>query len=218
MQRAVQALGNHGAAIQVAAAAAAASKPRGLEALFELERMLLRRGVPGGADAIPFDDVAAGHPANARADLVIDFATRTPCAASREFARTLTPLYDGVAGEDGILAAVMAGDLPRIEILDSKSGAIVASGHPSSEAAAGLSGALDSVMARTVTLLARVLAGGATAVATGPANGRTRTLVSPARYVLSGLASSLAREIYRLCCYAPHWRVGWRFNAKDRCR
>jgi hypothetical protein len=29
--------------------------------------------------------------------------------------------------------------------------------------------------------------------------------------VLSGIASSVVREIYRLCCYAPHWHVGWRF-------
>ena len=27
--------------------------------------------------------------------------------------------------------------------------------------------------------------------------------------------SELAREVYRLCCYAPHWHVGWRFVDDD---
>ncbi len=35
---------------------------------------------------------------------------------------------------------------------------------------------------------------------------------SPAAYVLRGLAGAIARRIYRLCCYAPHWHVGWRYT------
>ena len=111
----------------------------------------------------------------------------------------MTPLYNGVAGEDAILAALIAGDMPRIEILDSLSGGIVAGGHPSAENAAGLSGALDSVLARTVSLLARVVSGGADAAVAGIAGTAVCTPVSPARHVLSGLASHLAREIYRQC-------------------
>ena len=210
MQRAARALAGEDVTVQVAMVAGAADRPRGLESLFELERMLLRRGAPGGADAMPVGDIAASCLAKARADVIIDFASRRPSQAGPAGTRTLTPLYDGVAGEDGVLAAVIGGDMPRVEILDSLSGRIVAGGHPSAENAPGLSGALDSVMARTVSLLARVVAGGAGAAVPGIAGTAVRTPVSPARHVLSGLASHLAREIYRLCCHAPHWRVGWR--------
>lgn len=210
MERAIRAFASDKVKLQVAAVEPATDKPRGLEALFELERVVLRRGARGGADLMPIDEIAAGHRGKARADVIIDFASREAGKATAESGRILTPLYDGVVGEDGILAAVMAGDLPKIEILDSSSGDIVAGGRPSAEDAAGLSGALDSVMARTVTLLAGVLAGGSGGGAAGAVE-PARTLRSPARYVLTGLASALAREIYRLCCYAPHWRVGWRF-------
>jgi hypothetical protein len=207
MERAVAALANGQAIVQVAAVATEGEKPRGLEALFELERMLLRRGVPGGADALPIDAIAARHRANGKCDVVIDFASPAPGNGA---SRTLTPLYDGVAGEDGVLAAVVAGELPRIDIQDSARGGIVASGRPSAENAAGLSGALDTVMACTLTLLARVLAGGADADAATEPSRLPRAAASPAPYVMKGLAAALAREIYRLCCYAPHWRVGWR--------
>ena len=28
----------------------------------------------------------------------------------------------------------------------------------------------------------------------------------------AGWPVSIAREVYRLCCYAPHWHVGWRYS------
>ncbi|MDQ8726665.1 hypothetical protein [Bradyrhizobium sp. LHD-71] len=210
MERAVGALADDTAKLQVAAVDCATHKPRGLEFLFELERLVLRRGLGSGADAMPIDDIVGRHGAKARADIIIDFASNELHNAISEGRRVLTPLYNGAAGEDAILAAVVAGDLPEIEILDSQSGGIVAAGHPSAEDAAGLSGALDAVMARTVTLLARVLANDTCSHAGATATCVPRGQGSPAPYVLSGLASAVARRIYKLCCYGPHWRVGWR--------
>jgi hypothetical protein len=209
LERTIRALASDKVDVQVVGVEGATGKPGGLELLFELERMILRRGAQSGADAVPTDTFAACRSKGAP-DVIVDFASRATGEASAT-TRTLTPLYDGVAGEDGILAAVLAGDLPKIEILDNNSGAVIATGRPSAENAAGLSGALDTVMARTVTLLVSALAGGSGGDAKGCAPRAARTLRSPARFVLSGLASSVAREIYRLCCYAPHWRVGWRF-------
>jgi hypothetical protein len=209
MYRAVAALANDKVKVQVAALDGGAPKPGGIDALFELERLLLRRSAQGGADPISLDEIVRPHPAAAAPDLIIDF--RSEATASSSSIRTLTPLFNNAAGEDAILAAVMAGDLPTIEIVDSHAGGVVARGHPSAENAAGLSGALDSVMARTVVLLARVIAGAATLPAIGQPSLRHRTVSSPARHILKGLAAEFVREIYRLCCYAPHWHVGWRF-------
>jgi hypothetical protein len=208
MQRAIAVLANDKVNVQVAALDAGAPKPVGLDALFELERLLLRRSVQGGADPISLDEVLLSHPVAATPDLIIDF--RPDAAVASPAIRTLTPLFDGAAGEDAILAAVMAGDMPVIEVVDSQAGGAVARGHPSAENAAALSGALDSVMARTVVLLARIIAGDATLPALGQVTPRHRTAPSPARHVLKGLAVEFVREIYRLCCYAPHWHVGWR--------
>lgn len=211
LERAIRALSSDRVDVQVVGVSGAAVKPPGLDLLFELERLILRRGAQSGADAMPVDAIAACHFGNGIADIVVDFAARAADKPNAARGRILTPLYDGIAGEDGILAAVLAGNLPTIEILDNASGDVIVSGRPSDENAAGLSGALDTVMARTVTLLTVAVARGPLGHAPGGAPRPARASRSPARFVLSGLASSLAREIYRLCCYAPHWRVGWRF-------
>jgi hypothetical protein len=186
-----------------------AIKPRGLDLLFDLERMLLRKGAAGGADPISPKEIGLVGPQADDATVVIDFSG-TSDAGPTSGRRWLRPLYNGVAGEDGILAAALSGDLPCIEISDAASGEIVARGMPSAELAAGLSGALDSTMARTLTLLLAVLKGGVSSQ-DGMPRPVARQPTSAARHVLSGIASELVREIYRLCCYAPHWQVGWRF-------
>lgn len=185
-------------------------KPAGLELLFELERMVLLRGRGSGAAPTSHDKIDRGIRGDP--DLIIDFSTSTP-DRDQTSRRTLTPLYDGMPGENGILSAVLSGRLPRIEIVD-QAGLVVASAHPSDENAAGLSGALDTVMARTLTLLVAILAGRPSEAAS-PAQVVARSPRSPAAHVLSGLASGLARELYRLCCYSPHWHVGWRFVDGD---
>ncbi len=48
--------------------------------------------------------------------------------------------------------------------------------------------------------------------AAGASSRRRHRPGGPAAYVARGLAVSIAKEIYRLCCYAPHWHIGWRFN------
>jgi hypothetical protein len=212
MKRAVQTLAKDNAALQVRWTEGGPEKPRGLDFLFELERMLLRRGVRGGAEAASRDEVDAGFHIKGDPDAVIDFSSATAHSGEGP-ARMLTPLYNGVAGEDGILNAVLSGDLPCIEIIDER-GEVVASGRPSAENAAGLSGALDTIMARTMTLLTGAMAG-RQRVDSPKAQPAAREPRSPAMHVASGLVSALAREIYRLCCYAPHWHVGWRFVDDD---
>jgi hypothetical protein len=115
------------------------------------------------------------------------------------------------AGEDAALAAILAGDLPVIEIINEYDGSTLDRGRPSGEVATGLSGALETVVARTITLLIAVLSGTPRIVPELAYRSRT-TPKQPAAYVASGLAWSIAREIYHLCCYAPHWHVGWRYS------
>jgi hypothetical protein len=200
-------LHNQDVGIQIAWAKTDAPAPAGLDSLFELERIVLRKGKGSGADrlkTIP-EPRRLGEP-----DIVVDFTTagREP---SRSAARYLRPLFNGVAGEDAALTAILAGDLPVIEIVD-ENGVVLDRGHPSAEMAAGLSGSLETVIGRTMTLLTAVLSGKPRIVPQLDYSAHGGSPKPPAAYVMRGLAWSIVREIYRLCCYAPHWHVGWRYN------
>jgi hypothetical protein len=188
-----------------------ASRPAGLETLFELERLLLRRGRACGADPVSKESVRAGGRADGIPDIVVDF-TNAASVATRPPHLYLRPLYNGAAGEDAVLAAILSGDLPYIEIRNEIGGEILDAGLPSNETADGLSGSLDTVMARTATLLRAVVSG--TPRLSPPSAGRAvpGRSRSPASHVFRGLADAVVKRIYRLCCYSPHWRVGWRYT------
>ncbi|MDF0580440.1 glucosamine inositolphosphorylceramide transferase family protein [Bradyrhizobium yuanmingense] len=196
--------------VQVAWTATAEPRPAGLDALFELERIVLHKGKHSGADRLTI----SSEPAQASigtADVIVDFtsAPRDPASPARLYLR---PLFNGVAGENAALAAILAGDLPMIEIVNEIDGSVLDRGHPSGEIAAGLSGALETVIARTLTMLAAILSGRPRIVPHLPRPASTVPRRGPVGYVARGLAVSIAKEIYRLCCYAPHWHVGWRYN------
>jgi len=196
--------------VQIAWTANAEPRPAGLDTLFELERLVLHKGKPSGAnrlDSIP--ERTQAHPATA--DVIVDFTgtPRDPGSAARLYLR---PLFNGVAGENAALAAILAGDLPVIEIVNEVDGKVVDRGHPSGEIAAGLSGALETVMARTLTMVAAILSGRPRIVPQRARPAGAGVSRQPTAYVVRGLALSIAKEIYRLCCYAPHWHIGWRFN------
>jgi hypothetical protein len=197
--------------IQIAWVRTGASRPAGLEALFELERMLLRNGRSSGADAVGKDACGTHKRTDRKPDIVIDFTNVEPEAGCSP-RLYLRPLYNGAAGEDAVLAAILSGDLPFIEIRNEIGGEIFDAGLPSAETADGLSGSLDTVMARTATLLSAIVSGKprlAPQKINGVHHKRSR---SPTSYVLRGLAGEMVKRIYRLCCYSPHWHVGWRYT------
>ncbi|SDH72017.1 hypothetical protein SAMN05216338_1012134 [Bradyrhizobium sp. Rc2d] len=196
--------------LQIAWTATTESRPTGLDALFELERMVLHRGQHSGAGKLKIIPERAQARADA-ADVIVDFtgAARDPNCAARLYLR---PLFNRAAGENAALAAILAGDLPVIEIVNEVDNTVLDRGHPSGEIAAGLSGALETVMARTLTMVAAILSERPRIVPQLARPAGDRIGRQPAAYVVRGLAVSIAKEIYRLCCYAPHWHIGWRFN------
>ena len=209
MRRETLPVGGRDIPVQTVWTATAQPRPAGLEALFELERMALHRGRSSGADrlkVIPEPSQAT----TGTADVVVDFTTakREPNCSARLYLR---PHFNGAAGENAALAAILAGDLPVIEIVNEVDGTVMDRGHPSAEVAAGLSGALDTVMARTLTMLSVVLSGAPRILPQFISSAHGSAPRNPVAHVARGLAASIAKEIYRLCCYAPHWHVGWRY-------
>ncbi len=210
MGRAALSISRQDVSVQFAWTGTAVPRPAGLEALFELERILLRKGKPCGVDKLK-DIPEELECRAAKADVVVDFtrASRDPACSARLYLR---PLFDGAAGEDAALAAIVAGDLPVIEIVNEFDGAVLDRGHPSGEITVGLSGALEAVMARTLTLLTAVLSGKPRFVPQLAYRSHGAVPQHPAAYVVRGLALSIAKQIYRLCCYSPHWHIGWRYS------
>ena len=169
-------------------------RPRGLEALFELERVVLRKGRACGADAVDKDSLHTPAGTDEEPDIIVDFTT-TERDATCSPKLYLRPLYNGSMGEDAALKAILCGDLPRIEIRDEISGDTLDAGQPSGETADGLSGALDTVMARTFTLLKAVLSGRPRCLQSDINVSGAGHPRSPASYVLLGLAEAIAKRI-----------------------
>ncbi len=188
---------------------AATPAPRYLECLFALEKRLLQSRRASGTDLVDRDTIAASPPGDS-IDIVVDFTD----APAREAATPsyLRPLFNGEAGEVGAVTAILAGDMPVVELRDEVIGEIIDRGHPSSEVANGLSGALDSLMIRTVTLVIANLTGvPRPPLQVAPSSQRRDIAVAP-RFVLSGLVKHALRKIYRWACYAPQWHIGWRIT------
>jgi hypothetical protein len=117
MERAVRTLGQQKFDVQVRWVEAGGDKPRGLDMLFELEGMLLRRGMAGGADPVSQDKIEAGRACSGKPDVIIDFSGSTPTDGATSV-RRLTPLFNGAPGENAVLNAILSGDLACIEIFD----------------------------------------------------------------------------------------------------
>jgi hypothetical protein len=174
--------------------------------LLALERILLRKSRNALSDRL--DACRAPATLEPVADIVVDLLgdARPPARA----AKTLRVLYDGRADDQAAVAALLSGAAPILEIEEAASGAILASGRPSLEAADGLIGGLEAVYSRVITLVERALAAPERNIEER-APRVERNPRGAAAFFMRNIAFQCARRIYHLCCHSPHWRVGWRF-------
>ena len=212
MRRLAERLSGLGAEVRLETAAPSEAPVRGIDLLLRLERMVMRRNRAIGAEPIEVGAIAPRADAGFSADFVVDLTARP---RSRPGARVFAAAWDGVHGEDAAIARLVSGATPLAEVIDLDTGEVLERGLASLENAAGLGGAIETVAARLITLLvARV-----GAILTGRARPEPPHIPGVplkhrsdvARLAAASLAGSLARAIYRLTCYAPHWRIGWRY-------
>lgn len=174
-----------------------------LDLLFELEQLIYRLTGPRGSDRIAWGDVASGEGAPADSDL------------------TLAILYDGTPSESALHAALLDGRTPRVAVVDATTGQTLACGEPGTDNAGSVREASELVHQRTITLilmaLGRYCSGRRAEVTrdarTVPAAVSTSKV---AQKLAKSLVHSVVRRLYHLCCYAPHWQIGWRFVAPGR--
>ncbi len=150
----------------------------------------------------------ADQTADQEADLIVDLAGD---GQAPDGIKSLTLLYDGYPGEAQMLGAIMAHGLPQIGLRD-ETGTVIATAEPSAELAAGVSGSLDQVTARVMTLLFAVMANPKRR--NHPLVSRKADLPGKASLLKATVNSQLRNglmSVYRMLFRPSHWRIGWRW-------
>ena len=186
--------------------------PSIVETLLGLERIVLRRSRETPADRLPPPDGSLDPGGEAAPDVIVDCSGRDTPSGPARAGLVVRPLYDGVASDHALVAAVLAHTIPDLAIEDVGSGAILASGRPSGEAADGLTGGIEAIVSRIGVLIESVLRSPGAAlhrpIRRHPAP-QSRQVVA---FAAKTLAARCARAIFHLCLYSPHWRIGWRLH------
>ena len=174
--------------------------------------MVLRRWRETCCDRLPFR--AEEHPTlpDFSPDVIVDCTGREEPGHYGEAALVLQPLFDGLPSEQALVSALLSRAMPEVTVADRRSGAVLAWGKPSAEAAQGLTGGMAAVLSRTATLIERILLSPKQAFAQALRRHANPGAGMVARFALRNLAADCARAIYHLCFFAPHWRVGWRLH------
>ncbi|WP_137128961.1 hypothetical protein [Rhizobium sp. FY34] len=189
-----------------------------LSTLLQLEKLVLHKGRACWADAADLGNLPVVALEDLRhCDVVIDLCAEE--AGSLAVPR-LQPLFNGHAGEMALASALFFDGTPEISVMERREGKeprMVAQGCASLEAAAGIGGGMEAVWSRLILLLDKALSlhagapgnDGKIGFPTCPLSVITKKHV--ALRSLRMIAHSAAYAAYRLCCHAPHWRIGWRF-------
>jgi len=194
-------------AVSVEVASGPEDWPVQADLLFRLEALIFRLA-PNGSLPVPQTDLAAWTH-SAAPDLVLDL-----CGDATAPDPVWRVAYDGGLGETGLLASLLAGRVPRLDLLEGD--AVIASGRLGADYRGSIALSFEDALARTITIVLAALR--------DRLAGRARAAVPPARATLPApparilasrparlVARSLVGRLYRLCYHAPHWRTGWRF-------
>lgn len=190
--------------------------PAQVDALLRLEHLVLRRGRDALFDRVPGSAGGFQMAAGDASDVVIDCTGNPPEAGVKGGETHLRPLFAGLGSERALIAELLRGAMPEIAVEDVVTGSIAATGRPGG-GDAGLLGALDAVLSRTVLLIDRVLRDrlvGVVAAAPVPAASPRSAMAErgAVAWAVRSLAMDCARAIYHLCVRAPHWHIGWRLH------
>ncbi|MFD1825864.1 MULTISPECIES: formyl transferase [Mumia] len=179
-----------------------------LERLLRADRVLHRLPAGRWAGVAPGLLDARGTNGDAAPDVTLDLVE----AGRHDGVRTLGLTFDGHPGDDALLAALTAGRLPVVAVVDRADGRTVASGRPGSELPGLLPRALDDVLAGVVTIIVAAVTDRGVRV-DGATNGTAANdaVQSWPRRVATTTAHAGIHGLYRRLYRAPHWRVGWRF-------
>jgi hypothetical protein len=210
----VEALAAAGAAPELVFADGA-PLPRPLRLLLALERLVFGLAGEHASDLL---DVAAfsalGVPAHGTADVVLDLA-----AAPDEAGEGALRLhYDGVAGEDALIGALLEGRRVQATVADASRP--LASGLAAVEDPRVLTRALDTVFSTLLRLCRKAIESPAAAdlpAGSSSAGAAARPgILKTARFAAATLAGKASAKLTHLCLAAPAWHIRWRWTDGGR--
>lgn len=205
--RAIHSMGDHSLYLDIAPRS---EKRSGLQTLLTLEKMIVLRNRENSCEKRTRRELGLELAGKTKPELIIDLTSRPFVPDSNT--RVLAPSYDGARGEPVLAGLLLSKGAPLMTIDDLTNHKTIASGTPSLEAAQGLSGALEAVYSRFIILLKRVLQGLEDEVAIAPFQYLTPlSSIHHSKHLAQNVANYIIREIYQLCCYPSHWRIGYRF-------
>lgn len=176
-----------------------------VERLLRVERRL--HGVRPGRSSLVSPDQFLDRivPGDVVPDSVLDLSSESDDVEGP----TLRLAFDGQPGELGLLAALLDGRTPVVDVVDVGSGIVVASGRPGSDAPSVVVVAIEDTLATTTQILVGSLGDASRGPMTRPVPASlTRARIG--RHVARLVARAAVHRVYRLMYRAPHWRVGWR--------
>ena len=200
-----------GAEVRFRAGPEASALPRGVAALLMVERALARPGTGALFDRV-VPGAEAWWSAGDTVDVVVDLTGGGEPAGAVGGPAVLRPVFDGDPSEAALVAALLAGAMPEIAILDGLTRQPLAAGQPSPENGGGLTGGLDAVLSRTLVLVESLIAAPRRPKPLAFHASRRHSGRAPAAVLARALARDAAYAAYKLCMYTPHWRVGWRLH------
>lgn len=191
-----------------------AERPGSLELLLNLEQLIYRRIGPSSIDTVPppgATETASRHDPEAIINLTQD------CNEPVTQTNTLTPVFDGTAGEDALLGALIEGRVPVLEILAGTSRQVVGRVVLALDDVHSVRERFERVVAQLRRLLIKVLSKPRRTLSPIDRHSPSSrpTLSSAARYSARLVSSSALKRAYQLCLFSPHWRVGWRLVDHD---
>ncbi len=184
-----------------------------LRLLVELERLLYGFPINGATDSVDAALRALPPAPAGEVDVVIDLSGEEPLASGR---RVLTPLFNGVPGEIGVIAALMNGRDFLVDLHDTARPSQPWMARPAKIDRELFAVGLDSVLSCAVALILKALQEETNSVASSVPCARMAVpsldAVSAVARETGIVASKAIRFLDILARGGRTWGIGWRFD------
>ncbi len=199
--------------VSCAFAAGCRPLPLSFRLLLELEQLLYGSRVNGAADPVEAALRSLPPPPADQVDVVIDLSGEEPPRSGR---RVLTPLFNGVAGEIGVMAALANDQDFLIDLHDTARPSLPWTARPASADRDVFAASLDSVLSCAVALILKALREETSSAASGVPGRRTAVsspdALSAVAWETGRVASKAVRFLDILARGGRTWGVGWRID------
>jgi hypothetical protein len=188
--------------------------PVAFRLLLQLERLLYGYRGNGATDSVEAALRSLPPPSAHGVDVVIDLSGEEPLPSGR---RVLTPLFNGLAGEIGVMAALANGQDLLIELHDTARPSQAWMARPASVDREVFAASLDSVLSCAVALILKALREETSSAVSGVAGppAAVPSLGALSAIVYGTVASKALEFLDSLARGGRSWGIGWRFDQAE---